>query len=104
MKVSRLIRTDNRTRDHPNAIRFYIAIRLCLIKARLPECFRSKVPKMRIDASLEHLLASTPPKSSVQGGQAQRWSAWRAVTSVSVGDGVAADMGDFLLISPHASR
>lgn len=30
------------------------------------ECFRGKVPKARIDASLEHLLASTPPMISVQ--------------------------------------
>jgi len=30
------------------------------------ECFRGKVSKTRIDASLEHLLASTPPKISVQ--------------------------------------
>lgn len=30
------------------------------------ECFRGKVPKARIDASLEHLLASTPPKITVQ--------------------------------------
>jgi putative DNA primase/helicase len=30
------------------------------------ECFRGKVPKARIDASLEHLLASTPPKIAVQ--------------------------------------
>ncbi|MFT4269211.1 MAG: hypothetical protein QM586_18665 [Xenophilus sp.] len=30
------------------------------------ECFRGKVPKARIDAGLEHLLASTPPKISVQ--------------------------------------
>lgn len=29
------------------------------------ECFRGKVSKTRIDASLEHLLASTPPKISV---------------------------------------
>jgi len=30
------------------------------------ECFRGKVPKARIDASLEHLLASTPPRIRVQ--------------------------------------
>ncbi len=30
------------------------------------ECFRGKVPKARIDACLEHLLACTPPKISVQ--------------------------------------
>ena len=30
------------------------------------ECFKGKMPKARIDASLEHLLASTPPKISVQ--------------------------------------
>lgn len=30
------------------------------------ECFRGKVSKTRIDASLEHLLASTPPKITVQ--------------------------------------
>nr|WP_261634602.1 hypothetical protein [Cupriavidus gilardii] len=30
------------------------------------ECFRGKVTKARIDASLEHLLASTPPRISVQ--------------------------------------
>ncbi len=30
------------------------------------ECFRGKVSKARIDASLEHLLGSTPPKISVQ--------------------------------------
>ncbi|MBS0382040.1 MAG: hypothetical protein JSR56_06380 [Proteobacteria bacterium] len=29
------------------------------------ECFRGKLPKARIDAGLEHLLASTPPKISV---------------------------------------
>ncbi len=33
------------------------------------ECFRGKVPKARIDASLEHLLASTPPKITVQRGE-----------------------------------
>lgn len=33
------------------------------------ECFRGKVPKARIDASLEHLLASTPPKVTVQWGE-----------------------------------
>jgi hypothetical protein len=33
------------------------------------ECFRGKVPKARIDASLEHLLASTPPRISVQRGE-----------------------------------
>ncbi|WOP15915.1 hypothetical protein [Ottowia sp. SB7-C50] len=30
------------------------------------ECFRGKVPKARIDASLEHLLVATPPKITVQ--------------------------------------
>ncbi len=30
------------------------------------ECFRGKVPKARLDASLEHLLSATPPKISVQ--------------------------------------
>lgn len=30
------------------------------------ECFRGKVTKARIDASLESLLASTPPRISVQ--------------------------------------
>ncbi|WP_300451868.1 hypothetical protein [Accumulibacter sp.] len=30
------------------------------------ECFRGKVPKARIDAGLEHLLAAAPPKISVQ--------------------------------------
>jgi putative DNA primase/helicase len=30
------------------------------------ECFRGKVSKARIDASLEHLLSSTPPKITVQ--------------------------------------
>jgi putative DNA primase/helicase len=30
------------------------------------ECFRGKVSKAQIDASLEHLLSSTPPKISVQ--------------------------------------
>lgn len=29
-------------------------------------CFRGKVPKARIDTSLEHLLSATPPKISVQ--------------------------------------
>jgi putative DNA primase/helicase len=33
------------------------------------ECFRGKVPKARIDACLEHLLASTPPKVTVQWGE-----------------------------------
>ncbi len=33
------------------------------------ECFRGKVPKARIDASLEHLLVSTPPKITVQWGE-----------------------------------
>ena len=33
------------------------------------ECFRGKVPKAQIDASLEHLLASTPPKITVQWGE-----------------------------------
>lgn len=33
------------------------------------ECFRGKVSKARIDASLEHLLASTPPKITVQWGE-----------------------------------
>ena len=31
--------------------------------------FRGKVPKARLDASLEHLLASTPPKITVQWGE-----------------------------------
>lgn len=30
------------------------------------ECFRGKVPKARLDASLEHLLSSTPPSISVE--------------------------------------
>ena len=30
------------------------------------DCFRGKVPKIQIDASLEHLLAATPPKINVQ--------------------------------------
>lgn len=30
------------------------------------ECFKGKLPKARIDACLEHLLASTPPKITVQ--------------------------------------
>lgn len=30
------------------------------------ECFRGRVPKALIDASLEHLLACTPPKIGVQ--------------------------------------
>ena len=33
------------------------------------ECFKGKVAKARIDASLEHLLASTPPKVTVQWGE-----------------------------------
>lgn len=33
------------------------------------ECFRGKVPKARIDACLEHLLASTPPKITVTWGE-----------------------------------
>jgi putative DNA primase/helicase len=33
------------------------------------ECFRGKVAKARLDASLEHLLAATPPKISVQWGE-----------------------------------
>ncbi len=33
------------------------------------ECFQGKMPKARIDASLEHLLASTPPKITVQWGE-----------------------------------
>lgn len=33
------------------------------------ECFRGKVPKARIDACLEYLLASTPPKVTVQWGE-----------------------------------
>ena len=33
------------------------------------ECFKGKVPKTRLDASLEHLLASTPPKITVQWGE-----------------------------------
>ena len=33
------------------------------------ECFRGKVPKARLDASLEHLLASTPPKITVRWGE-----------------------------------
>ena len=32
-------------------------------------CFRGKVPKTMIDAGLEHLLASTPPKITVQWGE-----------------------------------
>jgi len=32
-------------------------------------CFRGKVPKTMIDACLEHLLASTPPKITVQWGE-----------------------------------
>jgi hypothetical protein len=30
------------------------------------ECFRGREPKARIDASLDHLLAATPPKISVE--------------------------------------
>lgn len=30
------------------------------------ECFRGKVPKSLIDASLDHLLAATPPRTCVQ--------------------------------------
>ena len=30
------------------------------------ECFRGKVPKDRLDAGLEHLLSSTPPKITLQ--------------------------------------
>lgn len=30
------------------------------------ECFRGRVPKGQIDASLDHLLAATPPKICVQ--------------------------------------
>ena len=33
------------------------------------DCFRGKMPKARIDASLEQLLASTPPKITVQWGE-----------------------------------
>lgn len=33
------------------------------------ECFRGKVEKGQIDASLEHLLACTPPKITVQWGE-----------------------------------
>lgn len=33
------------------------------------ECFWGKVPKAQLDASLEHLLASTPPKITVQWGE-----------------------------------
>jgi len=33
------------------------------------ECFRGKVPKVLLDASLEHLLASTPPKITVRWGE-----------------------------------
>ncbi len=32
-------------------------------------CFRGKVPKTMIDACLEHLLASTPSKITVQWGE-----------------------------------
>ena len=33
------------------------------------ECFKGKVPKARLDASLEHLLTATPPKITVQWGE-----------------------------------
>lgn len=33
------------------------------------ECFKGKVPKARLDASLEHLLAATPPRITVQWGE-----------------------------------
>lgn len=33
------------------------------------ECFRGKVPKARLDATLEHLLAATPPRITVQWGE-----------------------------------
>lgn len=33
------------------------------------ECFRGRVPKAQIDASLNHLLAATPPKICVRWGQ-----------------------------------
>ena len=33
------------------------------------ECLKGKVPKARLDASLEHLLASTPPKITVEWGE-----------------------------------
>jgi len=46
------------------------------------ECFRGKVPKARLDACLEHLLVSTPPKITVQWGE-------RTAAGVSAGGRVA---------------
>ena len=33
------------------------------------ECFRCRVSKARLDSSLEHLLAGTPPRITVQWGE-----------------------------------
>jgi putative DNA primase/helicase len=59
-KLTQAIELSNRVlaflRDRGQATRSQISV----------ECFRGKVPKAQIDASLEHLLSCTPPKITVQ--------------------------------------
>ncbi|MEI7815089.1 MAG: hypothetical protein WCJ13_09895 [Coriobacteriia bacterium] len=59
-KLARVLERSNRVlaflRERGQATRSQISA----------ECFRGKVPKAQIDASLDHLLASTPPKITVQ--------------------------------------
>lgn len=59
-KLAQVLELSNRVlvflRERGQATRSQISV----------ECFRGKASKTRIDASLEHLLASTPPKISVQ--------------------------------------
>jgi putative DNA primase/helicase len=64
------------------------------------ECFKGKVPKARLDASLEHLLASTPPKIIVQWAELPHRHAGYANA------GVSACVGRKLisLVSPSSLR
>ena len=62
-KLAQVLELSNRVlaflRERGHATRSQISV----------ECFRGKVPKARIDASLGHLLAATPPRISVQWGE-----------------------------------
>jgi len=62
-KLAQVLELSNRVlvflRERGQATRSQISV----------ECFRGKVPKARLDASLEQLLAATPPKISVQWGE-----------------------------------
>ena len=62
-KLAQVLELSNRVlvflRERGQATRSQISV----------ECFRGKVSKARLDASLEQLLSATPPKISVQWGE-----------------------------------